>query len=691
MLSLALHKWAVENGNIRSTRGQLFSVERLQPMQSHSSTPSPVYAQAAYITHIGKCLPGDPIPNDEMEAYLGQVSDLPSRVKARILKSNGIQQRHYALDRQQRTTISNSQMAAAAVRDALEQAGLDPRAIDLLACATTWPDLLVPGFASMVHGELPELAPLEATSHQGVCCAGVAALKYAASQVQLGQKRRAIAVASELASRLFKHTRFEAETATQAGENLPFDTEFLRWMLSDGAGACLVSDRPASHGLSLKIDWIESVSHANAHPVCMYAGVDNPKDLTSWMDFPDQGAAAAQGALNLRQDIRQLDKVVQLGVEGWIRLIEAGRVRPDEVDWLLCHYSSHFFRSQIIDLLEKAGCMIPEEKWFTNLYTCGNTGCASIYLMLEELFNSDKLQPGQKIFCFVPESGRFTTAYMMLTVVDNTRHAENSNRQASRDTDAARHLSASEKSIQDADQGASEAILPSSTLATTPEIPVADSTVSAELLRQLMLVWLTFERELRSVPIVKRLHQGEFTLEDYKSLLRNLRPQVVDGARWIARAASNMTDFGLRSHLISHARDEHRDFQMLERDYVSVGGQLEEILSAEQNIGSEALSAFIFQRASRENPMDLLGSIFIVEGLGNRMAGQWAELIQRHLKLDKTQISFLSYHGENDEAHVQKLDAFLKAEWMTADIAARIVKTAQVTARLYRLQLEEIQ
>jgi 3-oxoacyl-[acyl-carrier-protein] synthase-3 len=192
---------------------------------------------SAYITHIGKYLPGAAIANDDMETYLGQVHGKKSRVKSRILKSNGIQQRYYALDQQQRTTISNREMAAAAVRDVLSQSGLDPRAVDLLACGTTWPDQLVPGFASMVHGELPELAPLEATSHLGVCCAGVAALKYATTQVQLGQKRQAVAVASELASRLFKNSRFEAETGTQAGENLPFDTEFLRWMLSDGAGA----------------------------------------------------------------------------------------------------------------------------------------------------------------------------------------------------------------------------------------------------------------------------------------------------------------------------------------------------------------------------------------------------------------------------------------------------------------------
>jgi hypothetical protein len=59
--------------------------------------------------------------------------------------------------------------------------------------------------------------------------------------------------------------------------------------------------------------------------------------------------------------------------------------------------------------------MIPEEKWLTHLYIRGNTGGASISLMLNEFFNADKLQKRQKIFCFVPKSGRFTTAYMMFT------------------------------------------------------------------------------------------------------------------------------------------------------------------------------------------------------------------------------------------------------------------------------------
>jgi 3-oxoacyl-[acyl-carrier-protein] synthase-3 len=60
---------------------------------------------------------------------------------------------------------------------------------------------------------------------------------------------------------------------------------------------------------------------------------------------------------------------------------------------------------------------ISYEKWFTNLAYKGNTGSASIYVMMEELFHSDKLKEGQKMLCFIPESGRFSVAYILLTVV----------------------------------------------------------------------------------------------------------------------------------------------------------------------------------------------------------------------------------------------------------------------------------
>jgi 3-oxoacyl-[acyl-carrier-protein] synthase-3 len=125
---------------------------------------------SAYINRIGKFLPGEPINNYEMEEYLGKMASRPLTVSQRSLNSNDIQQRYYAIHKQQQPLYSNSQMPGFAVRAAISQSNLEPGAIDLLACTTTLPDLLVSGFVSTVQGELSELSPLEIVSTQGVCC-----------------------------------------------------------------------------------------------------------------------------------------------------------------------------------------------------------------------------------------------------------------------------------------------------------------------------------------------------------------------------------------------------------------------------------------------------------------------------------------------------------------------------------------
>jgi 3-oxoacyl-[acyl-carrier-protein] synthase-3 len=172
-----------------------------------------------------------------------------------------------------------------------------------------------------------------------------------------------------------------------------------------------------------------------------------------------------------------------------------------------------------------------------------------------------------------------------------------------------------------------------------------------------------------------------------------MRQQVVEGSRWIARAASNVTAefFPQRSTLLQHAVAEHRDFQLLEDDFVALGGTLDEIQSADKNIGSEALSAWMFHRASQPNPFDLLGAMFIIEGLGARKAARWAQAIRKGLGLRGDRgVSFLVHHGSADEDHFLRLESMLASGIITAEVADGIVKTARVTARLYRLQLEEI-
>src|SRR5262249_17358175 len=116
--------------------------------------PMSDFASTAYITSTGKFLPGDPIDNDSMEEYLGIVGERKSSVGEKIIKENGIERRHYAIDREQKTLFSNSEMAARAVRDALERSSIDVADVDFLAAATSQGDFPLPGFASMVHAEL---------------------------------------------------------------------------------------------------------------------------------------------------------------------------------------------------------------------------------------------------------------------------------------------------------------------------------------------------------------------------------------------------------------------------------------------------------------------------------------------------------------------------------------------------------
>jgi 3-oxoacyl-[acyl-carrier-protein] synthase-3 len=99
----------------------------------------------------------------------------------------------------------------------------------------------------------------------------------------------------------------------------------------------------------------------------------------------------------------------------------------------------------------------------------------------------------------------------------------------------------------------------------------------------------------------------------------------------------------------------------------------------------------MYEQASQPNPFNLLGAMFIIEGLGQKKAGAWGRAIQEQLGLEDKQVSFLTYHSAHDEDHMEEFENTLKSGVLEIEgMGARIVKTAKVTARLYRLQMEEM-
>jgi len=213
-----------------------------------------------------------------------------------------------------------------------------------------------------------------------------------------------------------------------------------------------------------------------------------------------------------------------------------------------------------------------------------------------------------------------------------------------------------------------------------------------DVLRKLTIVFTEFEGRLEQTPLIRKLSRGRFELTDYHAFLIQIRQQVKEGALWMSRAASNIDEahLELRSLLMRHAVTEHRDFRLLEADFVGSGGKLETIQAGEKNVGSEALSAWMYHQASQPNPFGLLGAMWIIEGLGSIKAQEWGRRVKETLSLPDEAVRFLLYHGENDAEHIEEFKAMLAMVLPDEAVAKRIVRTAEVTARLYALQIEEV-
>lgn len=376
-----------------------------------------------YLNRVSAFLPNAPVSNDEMEAVLGMAGDVPSRVRKMILRSNGIESRHYAIDPATgRATHSGTELAAEAVKRLFEQ-GVDKHEISCLSCGTSYPDQIMPGQGVMLHGLLEGAPAYEVATAAGVCAAGMVAMKYAYNSVRTGEHGHAVAAASEAASAIMRGEVFKSEVAQKVLEHarpeIGFEKDFLRWMLSDGAGAAYLSNRPNPQGLSFKIRFIELVSYAHEMPVCMYAGAELVGGEFRGFKTFDAAYRETHSVMAVKQDVKLLnDNIVHYTVEKPIvRIMEKYGLAADEIDWFLPHYSSCFFRDKVAAGLEKAGFSIALEKWFTNLPDKGNTGSASIYIILEEFMRTFDVSHGQKVLCFVPESGRFSSCFMLLEAV----------------------------------------------------------------------------------------------------------------------------------------------------------------------------------------------------------------------------------------------------------------------------------
>lgn len=642
----------------------------------------PVAFDRVYVESAGYFMPGEPVANVDMDRYIAPLNRISGRIKHRILAENGIKQRYYSIDDNGNARWTNAAQAAGAIKDCLRRQDRTLNEVSLLTCGSSGGDALMPGFANMIQGELAA-HPMETLSVHGICAAGVSAIQAAAQGIQLGAHQRALAVASEMPSRLFKRSRFAAR-----GYDADFDSHFLRWMLSDGAGALMLGASGAavpgaSAGVRLRLKWIHQRSFSGDYPVCMQLGLPAGGGQAH-LDYPSWTEAEAAGALSLRQDIRLLPHLFDIGIHEYVSLVRDGWVHPDRVDHFLCHYSSEKFIPVVADLMEKAGLAIPRERWFSNLAWRGNTGAASILIMLAEFLETHALTPGQQVFCYIPESGRFTTAYMLFEAeaVDEPLHATF----ASGDSTVRAHPAAAPTAVVHGDDA--QGIAP-------PHDPDYAPAGLGPLLTELASIWHDYRSRVWRTPVIRRLRERRFEKGDYLNWMEQWIPQVREGSKWMREGAASLGGtYQALSDLIGvHAGEEQNDFQILFEDYRKAGGAVSDIEALRRNPGGEALNAYLHALAATKDPIGLLGAIYIIEGTGQRIVPALLPLLKASLDLPPDRFRFLEYHGHNDENHLAR---WLMAVELVLDADDRgtaerhIVDTARRTAALYLMQFHHV-
>ncbi len=635
----------------------------------------PTRFDRTWIHATGRFLPGPPIDNDAMDVYVAPLNKLSGRIKRRILGENGILTRHYAIDENGRSVHSCAGMAASAIRDCLAATHLSGQPsrledIGMLACGTSGGDLLMPGFTSMVQGEL-SAPPMQILSSHGICASGVGAWEAAASAVELGAHDHAMVAAAEMPSRLFKRSRYAAR-----GYDADFDAHFLRWMLSDGAGALQLTSRPCNEGLRLRLRFIHQRSFAGDYPVCMQLGMA-PEGGRLHIDHDSWQQAEADGALFLRQDIRLLPHLFDVGVHEYAKLAHGGWIDPERIDHFLCHYSSERFAPVVDELMQKAGLAIPRERWYSNLTSRGNTGAASIFIMLDEFLRTRTVRPGERILCFIPESGRFTVAFVLIEV------------------EAADAAPATALPMTPA-----RATLETDAAIAPPHDPADAPAALRHLLGELATIWHDYRSRAWRTPVIRKLRERAFTADDYVRWAETWIPQVREGSKWMREgAASVRAPYEALAALIeTHAGDEQDDYEILYSDYRKAGGTAK-LDALRRNPGGEALNSYLHALAATPNPLGLLGAIYIIEGTGQRIIPALLPLMKASLMqgpdaLPADAFRFLEYHGANDQAHLLRwlraVEIVLEHDGDTGHGARAIIETARRTAGLYLMQFEHV-
>ncbi len=298
----------------------------------------------ARIIGTGGYLPERILSNAELETMIETTDQW-------IVERTGIRERHLAA-----TGELTSDLALQAARRAIEAAGVEAQALDLIIVATTTPDRVFPGTACILQAKLGVTNGCPAFDVQAVCSGFVYALSVADSFIRSGQARLALVVGAETLSRITDYSD---------------RSNCILW--GDGAGAVVLAAGDEAGIISSHI-------HADGrYQDLLYVdgGVSLKKEGECYMRM--EGNAVFKMAVNT------LDAIVD-------ETLAANGLAKSDIDWLVPHQAN----IRIIQATAKKLGMSMDHVVVT-VDRHGNTSAASIPLALDTAVRDGRIKPGELV------------------------------------------------------------------------------------------------------------------------------------------------------------------------------------------------------------------------------------------------------------------------------------------------------
>lgn len=360
------------------------------------------------ITGTGSYLPGKPITIDEVDYFLGELTEAPKklqkwlqRMKELMREMLEVKHYHFAIDPETREfTDDNITMSVKAAKEALNAAGLNASDIDLIVYGSAHQDQM-----PTTSVQIQEALGIEQCGEMGIhanCTSAYKALLVASDFIKSGRYKNALVLSSSMSS-----SELRAEYYNQP--LVKKEELFLRYFLSDGAGALLLqADNEKKNGLYVEETYMESIG--GKKPAAMLN-----KRPAYWMN-PKQEYELGYHHLSqmfneqLRTHFHDNDGSVFM--KGLKRMLQKYPMDLNQLKYFQVNFPSKHISELVMDECEEME--INRNTLYTKMADMGYAGPPMAFISINKIVSEEKLQTNDIILSFVTEVSKFMQAGYIL-------------------------------------------------------------------------------------------------------------------------------------------------------------------------------------------------------------------------------------------------------------------------------------